>query len=80
MWKVDDSYKTNVCEKHIVLNEYKSIFITFQINNIITLKCYGRFGGVSYLVLAHIRKKQKYTNTHTETYNLSGCDQFFGFI
>lgn len=40
MWKVDNSYKTNVREKHIVLNEYKTIFITFQINNIITLKCY----------------------------------------
>lgn len=57
MWKVDNSYKTNVREKHIALNEYKTIFITLQINNIIILKCYGRFRGVSYLVLAHIRKK-----------------------
>jgi len=57
MWKVNNSYKTNVHEKHIVLNEYETIFITFQINNIITLKCYGQFRGVLYLGLLHIRKK-----------------------
>jgi len=57
MRKVDNSYKTNVREKHIALNEYETIFITFQINNIITLKCYGQFRGVLYLELVHIRKK-----------------------
>lgn len=65
MWKANNGYKTNVREKHIVLNEYKTIFITFQINNIITLKRYGRFRGVLYLVLSHIRKKiEVYEYTH----------------